>query len=145
MQDLAVIEKYYNNFSSHLAELIPEGIYPITLSLLHHFDLLHFKPVGERKDRLLLPYYFHVIENPDKITLINDEFVIWVVPSTNGSEKPTYAMIALQDKNKELRLEIAVIASGVYNNSKLLLNIIEKFLIEIQENEKTLSSFSTNL
>jgi len=54
----------------------------------------------------------------------------------------TYALIALNHGETEPQLEAAFIASGVYNSSALVSKVLEKFLLDIQENERTLDKFS---
>lgn len=138
MHNLSQLEGYYKKFARELVDLIPEGVYFINLELLNHFDLLHFQPMTERKDAVLTRY-FHVIESPEKVTLLNDEFVIWILPDKVNQSPLTYTLIALNRGEEEPQLEVAFIASGVYNSSKLVLKVLEKFLVEIQETEKTLS------
>jgi hypothetical protein len=140
MHNLAVIEECYKKFIKSLNFWIPEGIYYIDLQLLHHFDLLHFQPHTPRKDPVLTRY-FHMVESPEKITLINDEFVVWIIPDKVNYLTVTYTLIALNPSDREPQLEAAFIASGIYNTSKLVLKVLEKFLIEIQETETALLNF----
>ena len=51
----------------------------MNLELLRHFDLLRFQPAGADRNPLV-NRYFHLVESPEKITLVNDEFVVWIVP-----------------------------------------------------------------
>jgi hypothetical protein len=141
MNDLSLIEEYYNKFIKDVNYWIPEGIYNINLELMHHFDLLHFQPCQENKDPIITRY-FQIIESSEKITLINENFVVWIIPDKTDQSSFTYTFIALRDpNNQKLQLEAAFVASGVYNTSKLILNVLEKFLAEIQETENTLSKF----
>lgn len=142
MQDLSLLEFYYKKFTRDLYSLMPDGLYFINLELLHHFDLLHFQPNAGRKDSVL-SYHFHVIESPEKITLFNDEFVVWIMPEKVLDASITYTLIALNfPREQEPQLEAAFIASGVYNSSKLVLKVLEKFLFEIQETERTLRTLA---
>lgn len=142
MHNHTVIEECYKKFTKSLYFWIPEGIYFIDLQLLHHFDLLHFQPSGEHKDpNPILTRYFNIVESPEKITLINDDFVIWIIPAKVNNIPTTYTLIALNSSDREPQLEAAFIASGVYNTSKLVLKVLEKFLIEIKETEMALSGF----
>lgn len=138
MQDLSLLDRYYKKFAKDLYSFIPDGIYFINLELLHHFDLLHFQPNAGHKDSVL-SHHFHVMESPEKITLFNDEFVIWIMPEKVIDTSVTYTLIALNPGDQEPQLEAAFIASGVYNSSKLVLKVLEKFLFEIQETERTLA------
>lgn len=141
MRDLSTIDEYYKKFIKDLHFWIPEGIYFVNLELLHHFDLLHFQPIGIHRKDPLMTRYFHIFETPEKITLINDEFVVWIVPDRMDQTPLTHVLIALNSEEGELQLEVAFIATGVYNTSRLVLKVLEKFLIEIQETEKALFGF----
>jgi hypothetical protein len=137
MHNLSLLEECYKKFVKKLPIWIPEDIYFINLELLHSLDLLHFQPNAEHKDSTLTRY-FHIIESPEKITLLNDEFVIWIVSEKFAQASLTYTLIALNRGEQEPQLEVAFVASGVYNSSKLVLKVLEKFLLEIQETEITL-------
>jgi hypothetical protein len=138
MRNLSLIEEYYRKFINNVFHWIPEGIYFVDLELLHHFDLLHFQPNADYRDPVM-NRYFHMIESVEKITLINDEFIVWIIPDKMNQIPVTCTLIALNRPDREPQLEAAFIASGVYNTSKLVLKVLEKFLIEIQETGKTLS------
>lgn len=135
MHNLSLIEQYYQKYIKNLYYWIPEGIYTINLSLLNQLNLLHFQ--FPRQHDPLLTKYFHIVDSFEKITLINEEFIIWILPEKVENKPITYTLIALNGE-EEPKLEIAFIASGVYNTSRLVLKVLEKFLIEIQENEKWL-------
>jgi hypothetical protein len=138
MHNLPLLEKYYQKYIKDLNSWIPDGIYFINLELLHHFDLLHFQLNANWKNPILTNY-FHMIESPEKITLLNDEFVVWIMPNKVNHIPLTYTLIALNKGEREPQLEVAFIASGVYNSSALVLKILEKFLIEIHETESAIS------
>ena len=141
MHNLLFIEEYYKKFIKNLYEQIPEGIYIVDLDLLHRLNLLHFLP-GALPDTQLTRY-FQIFESAEKITLINDEFVIWIIPDHMNQTSITYALIAFNHADKGLELEAAFIASGIYNSSRLVLKVLEKFLIDIQENENVLSKLTS--
>lgn len=138
MHNFALIEEFYKKFIQDLDSWIPEGIFLVNLDLLQRFNLLHFGPKSE-PENMVLERYFHMVETPDKLTLVNQEFVIWIFPSQISNEPVTYTMIALNQKEGP-KLEVAFIASGVYNQSNLIMCILESFLAEIQENERMLSN-----
>ncbi len=140
MHNLALIEESYKKFIKNLFYWIPEGIFLVNLDLLHHFDLLHFQPITKRKDPNLTRY-FHIIESSEKITLVNDDYIVWIIPDRVDNIPVTYTLIALNKLDQELQLEAAFIASGVYNTSKLVLKVLEKFLAEIQDNEQMLAKY----
>lgn len=141
MHNLALLEEYYKKFSQKLNSLNPESIYFVNLELLYHFDLLHFQPHVDYQDPTLTQY-FHFIESPEKITLINDEFIIWIIPEKVEQRPPlTYTFVALNQGEKEPQLEVVFIAMGIYNTSRLVLKVLEQFLIEIQEMKALLTKF----
>ncbi len=139
MHNLSLIEEYYNKFIKNLYLWVPEGIFFINLELLHHFDLLHFQPISRKKNSNLTSH-FHIIESSEKLTLINDEFIVWIIPDRMDQIPITHTLIALNHTDREPQLEVAFIASGVYNTSKLVLKVLENFLIEIQDNENALAN-----
>lgn len=141
MHNLSLLEECYQKFIKRLEFWVPEGVYFINLELLNYFDLLHFQPSNEYKSHTL-SHCFHIIESFEKITLLNDKFVIWIMPGKSVEQTPiTYTLIALNRGELEPQLKVAFIATGVYNSSKLILKVLEKFLIEIPEIEATLDKF----
>jgi hypothetical protein len=132
MHNLSLLEEYYKKYIKSLYYWIPEGIFTVNLTLLQDFDLLHFHRPEHRDPTLTR--YFHVIESSEKITLINEEFVVWIMSDRVDMIPVTYTLIAV-NRGDQPKLEIAFIASGVYNTSKLILRVLEKFLIDIQETE----------
>ncbi len=141
MHNLSQIEECYKRYIKSLYYWIPEGIFSVDLDLLRRFDLLHFQRPDYQNP--LLTRYFYIIESPEKMTLINDEFVVWIMADRVDHIPVTYTLIAINQEDYP-KLEIAFITSGVYNTSKLVLRILEKFLLEIQENEQMLLKFQTS-
>jgi hypothetical protein len=139
MHNLTIINEYYKKFIKDLSLSSPEGVYFVNLDLLYHFDLLHFQPNYSHKDPTLTSS-FYVFESQEKITLFNQEFIIWIIPVKEELSAFTYTLIALNSDEREPQFEVAFITSGVYNTSSLVLKILEKFLIEIQETETTLAN-----
>jgi len=137
MHNLFLIEECYKKFIRNLNQLIPEGIYHVNLDLLYQFDLLHFQPLSSRDNSVTR--YFQIIESSEKITLINDQFIVWIIPDKINNTPVTYTLIAINKEEDEPQLEATFVTSGVYNSSKLVLKILEKFLGEIQENELILA------
>lgn len=132
MHNLALLEESFNKFYKNIKSGPPESVIHVNLPLLHQIGLLHFH--SKEGHDSSLTRYFHVIETPEKITLINEDFVIWIVPEKENETSLTYILIAL-NHSEEPHLELTFITSGVYNNSRLVLRILEKFLFDIQENE----------
>ena len=135
MDKIAELDSSFEQFMNHLPDLIPDGILEVDLELLKRFGLLSEEPVEQSAS---LTRFFHVVEAPEKITLFNDQFVIWVVPENCQDESITLVLIAINRANKP-KLEMAFATSGIYNTSKLVLRIIEKLLAEIQETEELIT------
>jgi len=137
MDDISQLEECYKKYSKNLSYWLPEGLIDVNLELLLQFGLLN-----EEEDSYLhdpaLTRYFHVVESNEKITLVNDQFIIWITPERIHEVSVTYVLIAL-NKGDHPELELGITTSGVYNTSRLVLRVLEKFLIEIQENEEYLS------
>lgn len=114
---------------------LPEDIITVDLNLLQRLHLLNH--AGEEEQDPSLTRYFHVIESDEKITLINEQFVVWIVPEKVEEVAITYTLVAV-NKKSEPELQLAFVNTGVYNTSKLVLNVLEKLLQDIQENEETL-------
>lgn len=133
MHNLSVYEECFKKFTNSMSQWAPESLVPVNLNLLQRFGLLdyHHRPIVDPG----LTRYFQVIETVEKITLINEEFVAWIVPAKLQESAATYVLIALNAPQEPL-LEVAFYTSGVYNTSHLVLRVLEKFLHEIQENEE---------
>lgn len=139
MNEMSIIENSYKLYAKNLSKWLPEGVIDVDLSLLQKLDLLHYHDPLKKNPRLTR--YFHVIESNDKITLINDLFVVWIVPDKAGPTPMTYTLIALNPSQPHL--ELAYSTTGVYNSSRLVLRILEKFLEEIQENEDLMATLKS--
>lgn len=143
MHDLSIIEESYNQFMSHLNYWLPEGLIDVNLQLLYQLDLLHFQPVrtGLNQEDTHFTGAFQMIESPEKMTMINDEFVVWITPVLAKSIRLTYVLIAL---NRETgpHLEMAYITAGIYNRSPIVLKLLDKFLCDLKETENLLTKLS---
>ncbi len=137
MDKIAELDSSYEQFINRLPELIPDGIVQVDLKLLQKLGLLHEEV--ENDTSTSLTRFFHVVESKDKITLFNDQFVIWIVPEKLDTEPHTLVLIALNSPPKP-RLEMAFTISGIYNTSRLVLRVLERFLSEIQENEELITN-----
>lgn len=138
MHNLNQLELSYKKFMNEIAEWAPESIINIDLKLLHQFNLLNYHKNQQHDPSLTR--YFQVIESTEKITLVNDDFVVWIVPEKSEGTAYTYTLIAL-NHNDHPELELVFVTSGVYNTSRLVLRVLEKFLLDIQENEDALKDF----
>lgn len=136
MDNVSLLEEYYKKYMDNITGWLPEGIIDVDLELLQELDLLSYKEPYTKK--MGLTRYFHVIETDEKITLVNEDFVVWIVPDPISELPTTYALIAL-NKPEHLKLEMAFATKGVYNSSNLVLRVLEKFLLEIQETEEAIA------
>jgi hypothetical protein len=139
MSNLSLIEEYYEKYINNLSESLPDGIIEVDIALLSELDLLNFDP-GLSKEEDTLTRYFHVIESIEKITLINDDYVIWIVPDYLDQNPVTFTLIAL-NAPKGPQLETAFCTSGVYNSSGLVLRVLDKFIREIQETQSLIQKY----
>jgi hypothetical protein len=135
MYNVPIIENYFRKMIQDVPSYLPEGLIHVDIDLLQNFDLFNL----DKKPDTALTRYFHVIDTLEKITLINDQFIIWIVPENKGRTLKTYVYIAI-NKNSTPHLELVFVTSDIYNSSKLVLRILEKFLYEIQENEEAIAS-----
>lgn len=133
MDNLTDIDETFRRFISNLDEQLPEGLLQVDISLLQNLELLSFyKDVD-----LSFTRYFQVVETDERITLVNEQFIVWIVSEKIEDASATYVFIALN--RADPHLEMAFSVSGVYNTSRLVLRLLEKFLQEIEEVEDSLS------
>lgn len=138
MHNLSVLEACYKKYIDDITTWLPEDIITVDIDLLHRLDLLHYH--DPQYNDPSLSRYFHVIETNEKITLINDDFVVWIVPEKIDDVTLTYTLIAVNHPDKEPDLRMCFVTMGIYNTSRLVLRVLEKLLAEIQENEQLIKS-----
>lgn len=138
MVNFTVLDKCLKAYMKEIKTWSPDRLIEVNLSTLQSLDMLtkFQEPVSETE----LTRYFQIAESSDKITLVNEEFVIWIVPDLADNTPVTYVFIAL-NRGKKPSLEVTFTASGVYNSSKLVMRILERMLNEIQENEALLNRY----
>lgn len=139
MDNPTILEACYKKYIDNIKKWLPDGIIQVDLTLLHKLNLLHYHDYNRIDPNLTR--FFHVIESDEKITLVNDEFVVWIVPDKQNDIPVTYTLIALNKEN-DLQLELAFSVSGIYNTSKLVLRVLEKYLYEIQLTEDMLTKLN---
>ncbi len=133
------IDELYKEYMQNLSEWAHDGVVGVNLMLLYDLGLLqHLDEDSAEPDDLA--QYFHVIENPEKVTLFNEHFVIWIVPKMEGESPITYVVIALNSEDKT-HLEVVFTTSGVYNTPKYVLKVLQYFLVDMLDTEATLTSF----
>lgn len=127
------IEEYFVEYMQDLPKFVPDGIFDVDLSLLQELGVLTYDEEPENEEEGL-SYSFYVIESPEKLTLFNSKFVVWIVPKMVDQDPQTYTLIALNEAPRP-HLEMVFVTKGAYNHSGLILRILERFLEEIEENE----------
>jgi len=136
------IEEAYREFIGNLPNWAHDGITPIDLKFLHDQGLL---PVlqEDKGDPDDLTQYFHVVESVEKVTLFNEQFIVWIIPKMEGDQPLTYVLIALNHPEKA-HLEVVFATRGVYNTPRYVLKVLQHFLVDMLETEETLTSFEKN-
>src|SRR3989338_3977807 len=136
------IEESYKEFTGNLPQWAHDGVIQINLNFLHDQGLLNALQEDE-EDPDDLTQYFHVIESIEKVTLFNDQFIVWIIPKMEGEQPMTYVLIALNQIDKA-HLEIVFTTHGVYNTPRYVLKVLQHFLADMLETEATLTSFEKN-
>lgn len=133
------IEEAYKQYTNNLSAWAHDGILSIDLGFLHDQGLLStLQEEVESTDDLT--QYFHVIESVEKVTLFNEQFIVWIIPKMEGETPITYVLIALQQANKP-HLEIVFATRGVYNTPRYVLKVLQHFLVDMLETEATVTYF----
>lgn len=133
------LEKAYQIYSEDLTKWTPDGIIPVNLSLLHEMGILKEDQKEPTEEEEGLSHYFHVIETEEKVTLFNEQFVIWITPQILDEIPTTLTLIAILHEEKP-NLEAVFSSSGVYNSPKYILRVLQHFLKETLDTEQTLFS-----
>ncbi|MFA5250255.1 MAG: hypothetical protein WC371_02455 [Parachlamydiales bacterium] len=133
------IEELYQEFAGNLKDWAHDGLISVDLKLLHELNLLGALS-SEQDENDDFSQYFHVIETPEKVTLFNEQFIIWIVPKMEEENPVTYVYIALSHEDKA-SLEIVFTTSGVYNTPKFVLRVLQYYLLDMIETEATLTNF----
>ena len=131
-----MLEELFQEYITNLSVYLPDGIIPVDIELL---DSLSLNSEGGTHSLKQIEKHFHVFETLNKITLVNEKYVIWIVPENINNNPTTYTFIALNN-SLQLKLELVFSASGVYNSSSFILKVLDRFLIEIEENEKNIKA-----
>ena len=136
------IESLYSEYSANLADFLHDGIMNVNLNFLYELGLLEEIP-SQADDPDDLTQYFHVIESPEKVSLFNEQFLIWIVPKMENDLPITYVLIALCNQTKA-NLEVVFTTSGIYNTPKFVLKVLQHFLLDMIETEATLTAIEKN-
>ncbi|HSX11755.1 MAG TPA: hypothetical protein VLF94_08580 [Chlamydiales bacterium] len=133
------IEEAYKGFMTNLTDCVHDGITQIDLKFLHDESLLSVlqEDKGDTDD---LTQYFHVIESVEKVTLFNEQFIVWIIPKMDGEQPLTYVLIALNHP-ETAHLEVVFATRGVYNTPRYVLKVLQHFLVDMLEIEETLTLY----
>ena len=135
----SILEEAFQVFSKDLNKWAPDGIIPVDMKLLSDLGLLSSEELEHSITDAYINQHFHIIETPDKVTLFNEQFAIWIVPELLDDIPTTTTLIALLQHHKP-HLEIVYTTSGVYNTPKYILKILQHFLSEVQDTEAVISA-----
>lgn len=134
MYNYRIIEQWYKKLIDSLDSWINlENMIVVDIELLKELNLLDYTKPHETDP--IEHRTFHSLETNEKITLINNDFIIWIVPETDDDFQTTYTFIA-HNVNGTPHLECILIQGGIYNCSQIVLGVLEKYLCDIDENEK---------
>ncbi len=132
------LDESYKEYSESLSKWLPDGIISIDIKTLQDLGLLSTEQL-EHPTPDSLSQQFHVIETSEKVTLFNEQFVIWFIPQSDQELSGTVVMIALL-QNLKPHLEIAFSTTGVYNTPRYILKILQHYLTEVIDTEAVISS-----
>ncbi len=136
------IENLYKQYMPNLSDLAHDGVVNVDLALLHELQLLNDAD-QIKDDPEDLTQYFHVIESSEKVTLFNEQFIVWIVPKTEQDIPVTYVLISLNSDDKT-SLEVVFTTGGVYNTPKYVLKVLQYYLLDMLETEATLTAIEKN-
>jgi hypothetical protein len=139
MQNPVQIEEAYKEFASHLADGSHDGIAEVDLKFLHDSGLLDALQV-EDEDPDEITQYFHVLETYEKVTLFNEQFIVWIIPKMEGDQPCTYVMIAWNPPTSKPRLEIVFATRGIYNTPRYVLKVLQYHLLDLIETDAAINS-----
>jgi hypothetical protein len=133
------IEEMYKEFTTNLGKWAHDGIITVDLPFLQGSGLLSALQEGSQEPEDLTQY-FHVVESIEKVTLFNEQFVVWIIPRMEEEKALTYVLIA-SSQGEKVQLEIVFVTQGVYNTPRYVLKVLQHFLIDMLDTEATLTSF----
>ena len=132
------IEELYRQYTDNLSSWAHDGIVTVDLNLLQELNLLDKVEDTSDENEDDLTQYFHVIESAEKVTLFNEQFVVWIVPKMELEIPITYVLISLTT-DEHTNLEVVFTTSGVYNTPKYVLKVLQHYLLDMQETEDALT------
>jgi hypothetical protein len=136
MNDPVELEEKFQIYIGDLAKYAPDGVLEVDTQTLEELDVTENTSIKEEDPH---SHSFYVIESEEKLTLFNDKYLVWIVPQVEGDSTKTFTLIALNTP-KIQPLELVFTTSGVYNQSGLVLQLLEKYLEQISENQKLMDT-----
>ncbi|MGD0664475.1 MAG: hypothetical protein ABSA17_01930 [Rhabdochlamydiaceae bacterium] len=137
----AQLDEAFAEFSQNLHKHAPDGVITVDLNLLHDLGLLQNGKFDQSGSTDELMHYFQVLETPDKVTLFNEQFVVWILPKVVQEIPLTLTFIGRLQTTKA-NLELVFSTTGVYNTPKFILKVLEHFLTEVIDTEAIISSIN---
>lgn len=134
-----VLEDAYREFTKNLAQWVPDGIVQVDLKLLNDLGILNHNALENGLTDDQINHHFHIVETPEKVTLFNEQFAVWIVPELIEDIPRTTTLIALLQSNQP-HLEIVYMTMGVYNSPKYILKILQHYIAEVQDTEAVISA-----
>jgi hypothetical protein len=125
MSDPKVLEEHFQNFIKNLPAFLPDGVAVVNIKLIEELGLLKIEDLEK--------------ETPDKITLYNDTFGIWIMPQNQETSSKTFIFIGVI-QNKQPHLEMAFCTEGVFNTPKYIMKILQHYLNEVQDVQAVIAS-----
>lgn len=134
----AQIEKAFASFTHHLTGWCPDTVVSVNLPFLMELGILSYNQLKDSTFEDFV-HLFQVIETDDKVTLYNEQFLVWIVPKMVQDIPTTKVMIARIQK-KLPQLELIFSTEGVYNAPKYILLVLEKLLTEIIDTHQVIAA-----
>lgn len=134
------LDCFFEELATHSSELLPDGIIDINIATLLALQLLSEECPGPNTTPIA--HLLQAIESDGKVTLFNDNFVIWIVPRRERDEPVTTVYIARRYASS-VKPELAFRAAGIHNRSRTILRLIDKYLAEILDTENVLSTLTS--
>lgn len=136
------IESKFKQLLEELPHWIDNENTSVDLRTLEENNLILISEQEEKDIQKNFPFYFHVIETDDKVTLFNEQFIVWILPRVVDGRPETLTIISMLYGDKP-QIQLLLSHEGVYNNSRFILRALRYFLVETIQTEKELSQMKS--
>lgn len=133
-----LIEANFKKLMEELPHWIDNENTHVNLRTLEENNLILISEKEEKDIQKNFPFYFHVIETEDKVTLFNEQFIVWILPRILEGRSETITIVSMLYGEKP-QIQMVLTHEGVYNNSRFILRALRYFLVETIRTEKELS------